>query len=159
LTEAFLGTRAAKSPDLAGREEEDHEEHLEDGGRGLEEVVLVRRDELAELVDEGAETGATDHGCSEPRARREVQKQKKDRDEHSETAPQHLGDVQPTAAKLWIIRCREENADYDDRRNCGDEESVQEICVVRADEVPRPDVRRAIVGQETREAAFRRPLR
>jgi hypothetical protein len=70
-----------------------------------------------------------------------------------------VGDVQPTAAKLWIIRRREENADYDDRRNCGDEESVQEICVVRADEVPRPDVRRAIVGQETREAAFRRPLR
>jgi hypothetical protein len=103
-------------------------------------------------------SGATDHGCSEPRARREVQKQKKDRDEHSETTPQHVGDVQPTAAKLWIIRRREENADYDDRRNCGDEESVREICVVRADEVPRPELHPAIVVRKTREAAFRRPL-
>ncbi len=48
VDQAFLGAKRAKSPDLAGREEEDHKDRVEDRGRRLEEVVVVTRHELPE---------------------------------------------------------------------------------------------------------------
>ena len=63
VDEALLGREGTESPDLARREEQDHEERIQDRGGGLEEVVAVGRDELPELVDERAKPGAADESC------------------------------------------------------------------------------------------------
>ena len=95
---ALLGTEGAELPDLAGRQEEHDEERVEDRGRRLEEVVVVARHELPDLVHERAEPRATDDGCDQARGEREVEEQQDDRDEHAEPAPEHVRDVQPAAA-------------------------------------------------------------
>src|SRR5438445_7253032 len=149
--EALLWTKRAESPDLARCEEEDHEERIEDRGGGLEEVVVVRSHELPELVDERAEAGPADHRGDEACGGGQINEQQNDRDEHPEAAPEDVRDVQTAAAELWVAGRLEEDADDHDGGDGGDEKGVEEIGIGRANQMPRPDVHRAIVGLEKSE--------
>src|SRR5438477_1373080 len=117
VDEALLWAERAESPDLARREEEDHEERVEDRGGGLEEVVVVRRDELAELVDERAEAGPAHYRGDEARGRGQIQEKQDDRDEHPEPTPENMRDVQTAAAELRVAGRFEEDADDHDGRD------------------------------------------
>src|SRR5207247_11230672 len=73
VDETLLGTEGAESAYLPSREEQDDEQRVDERGRRLEEVVVVRRDELSELVDERAKPRTADPGRDEtgpPRAHR-----------------------------------------------------------------------------------------
>src|SRR5438477_51455 len=117
IDEALLRAERAKSADLARREEEDDEERIEDRGRRLEEVVVVRRHELAELVDERAEAGPAHYRGDEARGRGQIQEQQDNRDEHPEPAPKHMRDVQTATAELRVAGRLEEDADDHDGRD------------------------------------------
>jgi len=157
VDQALLGAQAAESPDLARCEEEDHEERIEDRGRRSEEVIVVTRHELPELVDERAKPGSADDRRDQTRRGGQIQEQQGDRDEHPEPAPEHMGDVQASAAELGIAGRFEEDADDHDRRDGRHEECVQEIRVGRADEMSRGDVHPAIVSLTREAAPFGRP--
>src|SRR5665648_1180163 len=77
----------------AEEEEEPHEDDVDDGDDRLEEVVVVRRDELAELVDEEAEADAPRERAQDvPQPSLQGQEQD-DGDEHAEAAPEQVGEV------------------------------------------------------------------
>ena len=151
VDEALLRAERAKSPDFARREEENDEERVEDRGGGLEEVVVVTRQELAELVDERAEAGSANDRGDEARGGREIKEEQDDRDEHPEAAPEDMRDVQTAATELRVAGRLEEDADDHDGGDGGDEKGVEEIGIGRANQMPRPDVHRAIVGLEKSE--------
>src|SRR5439155_22525493 len=120
-------------------------ECIEDRGGGLEKVVVVARHELAELVDERAEAGPAHYRGDEACGGGEIEEQQDDRDEHPETAPEDMRDVQTAAAELRVAGRLEEDADDHDGGDGGDEKGIDEIGIGRADQMPRPDVHRAIV--------------
>src|SRR5205085_568431 len=95
------------------------------GGR-LEEVVVVRGDELAELVDEEAEADAGDERRRPTGAATEQGEQDRDRDHHQKAPPEQVGDVEAVAAELRVVGEPELGADAEDRRHRGDEEGLVE---------------------------------
>src|SRR5205814_8169729 len=109
----------------ARSEEENDEERVEDRRGGLEEVVVVARHELAEFVDERAEAGPAHYRGDEACGRGEIEKEQHDRDEHPETAPEDVRDVQTAAAELRIAGRLEEDTDDHDSGDGGDKERVQ----------------------------------
>jgi hypothetical protein len=73
---------------------EDDEDEVDDRRGGLEEVVVVGGDELAELVDEEAEADPADDGGRKPDRGPHEREQHPERDQHEESAPEQVGDVQ-----------------------------------------------------------------
>jgi hypothetical protein len=106
VDEALLGTQGAKAPDLAGREEEDDEERVEDRRGRLEDVVVVRGHELSKLVDERPKASAARDGRDQARGRHRLEEQQDDRDEHPEAAPEHMRDVQAAAKLRYPVASR-----------------------------------------------------
>ena len=130
--EALPRAQPAKPADLPDGEEHHGEEDVHERGRGLEEVVVVRRDELPELVDERAESSATDDRREQAGERREEEQEQTEGDEHSESAPQNVRDVQPAASQARVAGGLEADADQQQGRDRGDEERVGELGVGRA---------------------------
>src|SRR5712691_8983123 len=140
VDEALLRTEGAEPPDLTSGQEEDDEQRIDEGGRGLEEIVVVRSHELAELVDEGAEPRTTDQHRDDTRRRREEQQEENDRDEHSETAPERVGNMQTVAAQLRISGGLKEDANHENRGHGGDEKRVQELRVRCSDQMRQAEI-------------------
>ena len=120
----------------------EHEQTDEDqvdqrGGRPVE-VVVVLGHELAELVDEEAEADPADDRRRPPHAPAEEGQQQADRDQHEHPAPQQMGDVQPAAAELRVVRQPQLRPDHQDRRDAGDQQRL-----VQRPEVDRPRAREA----------------
>ncbi len=94
--------------------------------RGPEEVVVVGRDELADLVDECAEPEARDdrgHVLDRPI---EIGQQQDQGDEHQGAAPQHVRDVELAATDLREAGHGQERADAEERDDRRDDEALEE---------------------------------
>jgi len=123
--------------DPAGDEEDDHEADVDERDRGTEEVIVVGGDELADLVDEGAES-ETSHDRGEMLdIPVEVGEQQDDRDEHERAAPQHVGDMEPPAAELREPGQGEERPDPEERDDRGDQEAFDQQRPVTVAKRPR----------------------
>ena len=88
---------------FSGDEEQD-EDDVDQGDRRLVEVVVVAGDELAQLVDEGAEAGAADDRRKDAGPAPEKRQTRQERDQHADAAEEHVGDVQAVAPDLGIAR-------------------------------------------------------
>jgi hypothetical protein len=122
----------------AAEHEQPDEDQVDEGWRGLEEVVVVGGDELAQLVDEEPEADATDDRRRAARRAAHERKQDPDRDHHEHAAVQQVGDVEPVAAELRVVRQPQLGPDDEDRRHTGDEEGLLQLAEVRvAGRAPR----------------------
>ena len=110
---------------LPGDEEQD-EDDVDQGNRRLIEVVVVAGDELAQLVDEGAEAGAADDRRKVAGPPPEKRQARQERDQHADAAEEHVGDVQTVAPDLRIAGEPSQAADEEDGDHRRDEETLQE---------------------------------
>jgi hypothetical protein len=121
----LLGGRQPAAPlERPGEEEEPDEDEVDQRRGGLEEVVVVRGDELAQLVDEEAEAHAAHNGGREARRAPEERDQQADRQHHEDPAVEQVRDVQPAAAELRVVGQPQLRADDEDGRDRGDEERL-----------------------------------
>jgi len=93
--------RAAVGEELH-TEHQQHERDVHDRGGRAVEVVVVRGDELADLVDEQPEPDPADERRGRPDHRSDVGQQQHDRHQHQQSARQHVRDVQTAAADLRV---------------------------------------------------------
>jgi hypothetical protein len=111
----FVGERAAVDAEADHQPDED-DRAVDDRGDRLVEVVVVRRDELADLVDEEPEPGPADHG-GEPRDPGTEEEQRQQlTGQHAQPAPEHVrhvqaaradpGDSPPPPGRRGSARCR-----------------------------------------------------
>ena len=107
-------------------EEENDEEAVDDRGRGLEEIVVVRRDELSQLIDEEAQADAADHSRHRASRRADEGEQNDDCHEHQKPTPKQVGDVKPLATELWIVRQPQLRAHDEDRRYRTNERRIEQ---------------------------------
>ncbi len=110
---------------FAGDEEQDKDD-VDQGDRRLIEVVVVAGDELAQLVDEGAEARAADDRRKDAGPPPEKRQTRQERDQHTDAAEEHVGDVQTVAPDLRIAGETEPGADEEDSDHRRDEETLQE---------------------------------
>jgi len=94
-----------------GNEKRDYEQAVDQGDRGSIEVVVVRGDELPDLVDERAEPESCDHRRQMLDGTVEEGEQKHECKEHEEAAPKHVGDVDPVGPDPWVAGGSQEPAD------------------------------------------------
>ena len=119
-----------EAPPLSGpaREKiEADEEDVDDRGRGLEEIVVVRGHELADLVDEESEPGAADHRGGLAPAPPDKGEQHPEGDHHQQAAPQQVRDVQLASAERRIVRQEQLQPDDQDHPDRRDQERVLEL--------------------------------
>ena len=107
-------------------EVEHDEDHVDDGDRRLEEVVVVTGDELAQLVDEHPETDATDDCRYRPAERAERSQQDNDGHQHPQTAPEHVSDMESSRGQRGVAGQCEKDPDRHDGRSGRDEEVLEE---------------------------------
>ena len=120
----LLGVERSAAPQPPREAPQGEEHEIQDRHRRAIEVVVVRGDELAQLVDEEAEADAAHDGGHPPHRRVPEDEQDHDGDEHEQPAPQHVGDVEPAAAQLRIAGQAEEAADGE---HGGDGDEEQEL--------------------------------
>ena len=106
-------------------DEQDHQHDVDQGHRGPEEVVVVGRHELADLVDERPEAQAGDDRGDVLDRPVEVGEQEQQRDQHQRAAPQHVGDMESALPDLREPGQRQEPADREDRDDRGDDEALE----------------------------------
>ncbi len=123
--EVFLRSRSAGDPNQSVRHEHDDDEYVHDFCGRTVEIVVVFRDELADLVDEQAEPDAAEHGPERAQRRADERQQHDHGERHPEPAPQHVRDVQVPAADLRVPRRGEEEARDEHGRDRDDEERHQ----------------------------------
>ena len=105
---------------------------------------MVAGDELAQLVDEGAEAGAPHHRRQDPRRAPDVDQGEDHRDQHQQPPPQHVGDVQLSPANLGEAGGLEVGPDPQQGGHGRDEHRLQGPPGTHpADEA---EARRAVVG-------------
>ncbi len=124
-----------------------------DGGR-LEEIVVVRRDELPQLVDEEAEADAAEDRPDAPHDGVEEREEEDDRDQHPGPAPQQMRDVQAVSSELRIVRQPELGPDDEDGAGPADDHRVEQ----RPDVVgTHPDARETCPEDPAKHAAILLP--
>src|SRR5205807_7361343 len=79
--------------DGAEAHEEQDQEAVDKRDGGLEEVVVVFGDELAEFVDEQPEAGSANQRRQPLAPFADHGQQEHERNEHEQSAPEHVGDV------------------------------------------------------------------
>ncbi|KAB1906967.1 hypothetical protein [Micromonospora sp. AMSO31t] len=89
----LVGERAAVHAEADHQPDED-DGAVDDGGDRLVEVVVVRRDELADLVDEEPEADAADHGGEAGDPGTEEEQGQQLAGQHAQPAPQDVCHVQ-----------------------------------------------------------------
>jgi hypothetical protein len=114
--------------DLPDQDQHDHDD-VDQRRRRLVEVVVVRRDELADLVDEQPEPDPADQRGERPDHRAGPGQHRDDGDRHEQPAPEHVRDVQAVAAELREPGQREQPARHQDGQHRDGEEPR---------DVPRP---------------------
>jgi hypothetical protein len=126
VRERLVGTQPALADQRPGRKERGHEQHVDPGDRGPEEVVVVGRQEFPELVDERPEAESGDHRGKVPDGPVKVCQQEQERGKHEQPAPQHVGDVDPVRAQPRVPREREKGPDREERDDRRDKEALHE---------------------------------
>ncbi len=130
--------------DRSSDEEDDDEDHVDERDRRPEQVVVVGGQELADLVDERPEPEARDDRCDVLDRAVEIAQQQDQRHEHQGAAPQHVRDMELTAADPREPRHRQEGADAEERDDRRDQEALEEerpIAVAeRRDDAPEHPV-------------------
>ena len=109
----------------SGAEHDQHEHDVHDRRGGLVEVVVVRGDELADLVDEQPEPDPTDQRRGRPHHGPDVREQQVDRQQHQQAAGQHVRDVQALAADLRVAAQPEDQPGDQHRRDARHHEGGQ----------------------------------
>ncbi len=109
-------------------EHQHHEDHVDDGDGRLEEVVVVGRDELAELVDEEPEADAGDERRELPPEAALHRHEEDQGDEHAQAAPEQVGEVDLAAAQLRPP-CGRQGGAYEQHGGDGDDEEGLDVVV------------------------------
>ena len=123
--------------DAPDGDENQDEDDIHHGDRGLEKIVVVGGDELHDLVDKIPEAYAADDGrqALSPLAQKDEEDQ--DGNEHEEPSPEHVGDMKPFPAQFGITCQFEEGPDDQNGGDGRDQESLQVAARVEiADEQP-----------------------
>ena len=126
-----LNGRRADRPEDQVHHDEDA---VDDREGGLEEVVDVSGDELAELVDEPPEARTTEERRDDAPERSQVRDRDHDRDRHHQGAPDRVRDVERAVAELWVAGDDEEDAVPEHRGHGHDHEDVEAALHVGAAE-------------------------
>src|SRR5438874_593725 len=99
---AALASASSQDTGIAARwpeaQEEQDQEAVDKRDGGLEEVVVVRGDELAEFVDEQPEAGSANQRRQPLAPFADHGQQEHERNEHEQSAPEHVGDVKSASA-------------------------------------------------------------
>ena len=125
-----VGGRAARA-DVAPDQEQADDDAVDQRDCRLVEVVVVLGDELAELVDEGAESDPGDEGCDRFPYPMRVDDQHAEADHHAQPAPEHVRDVQGIAPDLGITGQGEVGADHENAHHCRDQPDLDQCIGVR----------------------------
>src|SRR5216683_2947942 len=113
-------------------------DHVDQCRRWLEEIVVVGRNELAELVDEGAKAYPPDQGSYRPDTRCDEGQQDSDCDNHAQSAPKDVGNVETSAADLRVVRCLQVDAQRQDRQDRSNQKEVQGFGLGASNQTPQP---------------------
>ena len=127
FTSAVSGPILSTRPEPAEQEEQHHEEDVHDGHGRLEEVVVVRGDELAELVEEEAEPDAGGEGREEVPEATLHGHEEDEGQQHADAAPEQVGEVDLAAAQLRPAGGGEDDAHQQDGGHGGDEEELEVV--------------------------------
>ncbi|MEU0152873.1 hypothetical protein [Micromonospora fulviviridis] len=137
----LVGERATVHAEADHQPDED-DGAVDDGGDRLVEVVVVRRDELADLVDEEPEADPADHGGEPGDPGTEEEQGQQLTGQHAQPAPEDVCHVQTTRADLGIVRRRQEGAGHPDAEHRADQEQFDAFRAGRrADQDRSPDGR------------------
>src|SRR6185437_15055759 len=102
------------------KDQKQHDEDAIDQRDGrLEKVVIIAGDELAQLIDEGAETNAPQHCRAMLNPPTQKSQQQNQGDKHQQAAPQEMRNVQSPPADLREPCQRQEEANGQDRDDSG----------------------------------------
>ncbi len=126
-----VGERLALREPLAREEEpraapDRHQGHVDQREGRVEEVVVVARHELPDLVDEEPESDSSDHGCNPSRRVRDDRHADDQCQAEERTAPEQVSDVQAVAAELRVAREDQSEPDDEDRQDAHDEEGLDQ---------------------------------
>ncbi|WP_189196639.1 hypothetical protein [Micromonospora fulviviridis] len=137
----LLAERAAVHAESDHQPDED-DGAVDDGRDRLVEVVVVRRDELAHLVDEEPEPDPTDHGGEPGDPGTEEEQGQQLAGQHAEPTPEDVCHVQATRTDLGIVRRCQEGAGHPDAEHRADQEQLDALRAGRrADQDRSPDRR------------------
>src|SRR5262249_38693469 len=100
------------------------ERDIDEGDGRLEEVVVVPRHELPDLVDERAEADAAQDGREFHRAAIEIGDQEENGRGHHQAAPEHVADVEEASAELRITGQTEHETNEQNRGHGGGQEGL-----------------------------------
>ncbi len=112
---------------------DEHERDIDQRERRVEEVVVVARHELPDLVDEETKADTADDGCDP--SRRPCDQRHADDQRNSEecSTPEEMRNVESVATELRVTRQDQEEPDDQDREDAYDEEGLDErLCGDRA---------------------------
>src|SRR5204863_1059508 len=125
VDEILLPADHATQPEIAKCEIYQDEGDVDERDGRLVEIVVVARDELADLVDEESESDAADERTPEPSAVAEEGEAEEEGDRHQQAAPEHVGDVKSRAAHARIASDSQDEPDRQHGRHSADDEQVQ----------------------------------
>lgn len=124
VDEVLVASVLPRPEDTAHRQVGEHEDDIDDrDGRAIEVVVVVG-DEFSELVDEGAEADAAEDGACPLGLASDETEEEKERDQHEDAAPEHVGDVETVAPDRRVVGEFEVEADPEDGEDGGHEEAL-----------------------------------
>src|SRR5882762_5703893 len=134
---------------IAKAEIDEDEHDVDERDRRLIEIIVVARDELADLVDERSESDSAEECRQQSGPVTKERKADEQRRRHQQTSPKHVGDVESRAAKAWIAGDSENEPDCQHGRHSANDEQIE---IPRGDKIagkngplgrhlsPRPDV-------------------
>ena len=99
VDEILLPADRAAQLKIAKGEIDEDERDVDERDRRLEEIVVVARDELADLVDERSESDSADERGPQSRSVAEEGELGEQRRRHQQASPKHVGDVKSRAAE------------------------------------------------------------
>ena len=143
------GIAGSDGPGAARRsknQENGDEDHVDQTDGGFVEVVVVRREELPQFVDEGAESDAGQNRRQAVQRPTQEREQQNEGHQHEGPAPQHVSYVQAVSAKLRVSGCGEERANPQHRTDGGYEEELEELPGLRVVRQPMAPALKSLVG-------------
>ena len=148
-----IGRRVGSHPPhRPQRQENRHEDDIDEADGGGVEIIVVGGDELAQFVDESAKADTAGDGRQPRQRAAEKGEQQQQGGQHQPAAPQHMGDVQAVAAQLRVARRRQKSADGQHRGHGGHQEQLQQLAGRRVPHQAAPPTLKSLV------AGGRRPL-
>ena len=91
----------------------------------MKEIIVVAGDELAELVNKGAEADAAEDGGDGLDVSADEREQQHESKQHEQPTPEHMRDVQFTPSQLRIASGCQEEANHQHGSDAGDEKGFE----------------------------------